>query len=73
LDEFKEKTDTGNKDDLHRELLEIDRKAKVKKQATSWLEGDTNTQESADEKRMHMYKNMRDELLREESKTKSDN
>jgi hypothetical protein len=30
LGEFKEKTETGNKEDLKRELLEIDKKAQAK-------------------------------------------
>lgn len=30
LGEFKEKTETGNKEDLHRELLEIDKRTQVK-------------------------------------------
>jgi len=72
LDEFKEKTNTGNKDDLHRELLEIDKrtqeKAKVKKDVkTSWLDAPAD-----EEKRIQMYKNMRDELLKEESKAKTE-
>jgi hypothetical protein len=43
----------------------------VKSKATTKLEAaDANTN---DDKRMQMYKNMRDDLLREESKSKSDN
>ena len=30
LGEFQEKTNTGNKEDLHRELLEIDKKSQAK-------------------------------------------
>jgi len=63
LMEFQAKTQTGNKDDLHQALLEIDRKTKAKAAAV-------NNEE--DGKRAQMYKNMRDEILREESKAKTE-
>ena len=64
LAEFQAKTQTGKKDDLHQALLEIDRKTKAKAAAVN------NNEE--DGKRAQMYKNMRDEILREESKAKTD-
>ena len=65
LAEFQTKTQTGNKDDLHQALLEIDKKAKAKATTQADVSGQ-------DDKRMQMYKNMRDELVREESKAKTD-
>ncbi len=75
LGEFKEKTQTGNKEDLHSALLEIDRQTKAKAAAKKnlGLAGeDGPAAQLGDDKRMLMYKNMRDELLREESKAKSE-
>ncbi len=69
LGEFKEKTQTGNKEDLHSALLEIDRQTKAKAAAKK-LQNDEPS--AGDDKRMQMYKNMRDELFREETKAKSD-
>ncbi len=69
LGEFKEKTATGNKEDLHSALLEIDKQAKLKA-AKKFLEDPTSAQ--GDDKRMAMYKNMRDELFKDDSKQKSE-
>ena len=68
LGEFKEKTATGNKEDLHSALLEIDKQAKLKA-AKKFLEDPSSAQ--GDDKRMAMYKNMRDELFKDDSKQKS--
>lgn len=43
LGEFREKTETGNKEDLHRELLEIDKRTQAKaaaKKANNFFEGE---------------------------------
>jgi hypothetical protein len=69
LGEFKEKTATGNKEDLHSALLEIDKQAKLKA-AKKFLEDPSSAQ--GDDKRMAMYKNMRDELFKDDSKQKSE-
>lgn len=73
LGEFKEKTSTGNKDDLHSALLDIDRQAKAKaaakKQATAFVDDIAG---GNDDKRMAMYKNMRDEIFKEDSKLKGE-
>lgn len=69
LGEFQEKTATGNKEDLHSALLEIDKQAKLKA-AKKFLEDPTSAQ--GDDKRMAMYKNMRDELFKDDSKQKSE-
>ena len=73
LGEFKEKTSTGNKDDLHSALLDIDRQAKAKaaakKQATAFIDDIAG---GNDDKRMAMYKNMRDEIFKEDSKLKGE-
>ena len=53
---------------MHQALLEIDKKVKAK--ASTKVEG--NEAAAGEDKRMQMYKNMRDELLREESKAKTD-
>lgn len=55
---------------MHQALLEIDKKVKSKATTAKLEAADANTN---DDKRMQMYKNMRDDLLREESKSKSDN
>ena len=68
LGEFKEKTATGNKEDLHSALLEIDKQTKAK--AAKKLMEDPSS--AGDEKRMAMYKNMRDELFKDDSKQKSE-
>ena len=47
--------------------MEIDKKAKSKAAVTK-----ADGTEMPDDKRMQIYKNMRDELLREESKAKTD-
>jgi hypothetical protein len=68
LGEFKEKTATGNKEDLHSALLEIDKQTKAKA-AKKLMEDPSSV---GDEKRMAMYKNMRDELFKDDSKQKSE-
>lgn len=76
LGEFQEKTNTGNKEDLHRELLEIDKKSQAKalakKQNAMQQESESSVGMSEDDRRKAMYKNMRDELIREDNKAKSD-
>lgn len=68
LGEFKEKTATGNKEDLHSALLEIDRQTKAKAAKKQMDEAGS----AGDDKRMAMYKNMRDELFKDDSKQKSE-
>ncbi len=69
LGEFKEKTATGNKEDLHSALLEIDRQTKAK--AAKKLNDEAGSS-AGDDKRMAMYKSMRDELFKDDSKQKSE-
>ena len=79
LDEFKQKT--SNQADLHKELLEMDKNIKVKKQMTQGSQSqdlfDENDLNESDHKevdrRLQIYKNMRKEIMIEESKTKNDN
>jgi len=71
LGEFKEKTSTGNKEDLHSALLEIDKQTKLKA-AKKFLEDPSSSGANGDDKRMAMYKNMRDELFKDDSKQKSE-
>ena len=78
LEEFKEKT--TKKEDLHKELLEMDKKiqtkdkAKQSKHYDAMLDMDEPAEHDSPEvdKRLQIYKNMRGELLREESKAKED-
>jgi hypothetical protein len=82
LGEFREKTETGNKEDLHRELLEIDKRTQVKQKqkvaSSGWgddaLTSSTGPSEGAsvEDKRLAMYKNMRDELYKEGAKQKTE-
>ena len=78
LEEFKEKT--TKKEDLHKELLEMDKKIQAKdkvkqsKHYDAMLDMDELAEHDSPEvdKRLQIYKNMRGELLREESKAKED-
>ncbi len=70
LAEFQAKTQSGNKDDLHSALLEIDKKAKAK--AAQKLDTQFNDSPGHEDKRMQMYKNLREDLLRDESKSKTE-
>ena len=83
LDTFNQKTQ--NKDDLHKELMEMDKKVKAKQQfkqgQSSYSqvmdnfgeEEGSNTSDSPEvDKRLAMFKKMRQDLLQEESKNKQD-
>lgn len=66
LTEFKQKTST--QDDLHKQLLEIDKKTKLKqsmKQASPLKDGldEEDHSEQPVDKRLEIYKRMRQDLL----------
>ena len=72
LGEFQAKTASGKLDDLHSALLDIDKQAKAKaaaKAATGFVD---DLAGANDDKRKAMYKNMRDELFKEDSRLKGD-
>lgn len=84
MGEFNQKVQ--NKDDLHKELLEMDKKAKAKAQFKAGMssysqamEGFGDEDQSAThhespevDKRLAMFKKMRQELLAEENKSKQE-
>lgn len=72
LGEFNEKI--NNKQDLHKELLEMDKRIKPKKANIDWNQEEEKMGEGSPDvdKRLAMYKRMRQELLDEESKQKQE-
>ena len=72
LGEFKEKTETGNKEDLKRELLEIDKKAQAKAQAKKLQSYDIPETVTNEDKRLEMYRKMRDDIMRDDSIAKTE-
>lgn len=73
LGEFNDKI--SNKEDLHKELLEMDKRLKPNKQKNDYSleEEKGGLGESPDvDKRLAMYKRMRQEIMNDESKEKEE-
>ena len=73
LGDFNDKI--SNKEDLHKELLEMDKKLKPKQQKIDWSQEEEKGMggDSPDvDKRLAMYKRMRQEIMNEESKQKQE-